>query len=264
MLTASFDTDRSSGAAIHGAVQYDTGQRLKLCGLPGPGEIGCEDERLAGNRETVQVQFAHDGDAQSESLLALWDDGICAWVVGVPDEYLTRAEPVRVYVYIYYGEDDRGGFRGKTMYEGVFTPRSRSAPKDQATPEQLAWLTGMLDEVQLVITAAQTAQQKAATGAQSAADAAGTANAAATRAGDAQARLSGAGGALAGSTYKAVSGQSAGASRSGNVVTLTLPIGADGAAGDTGAKGPKGDTGDTGPSDVAIWLDSGVLQIRTL
>ena len=35
MLTASFDTDRSSSAAIHGAVQYDTGQRLKLCGLPG-------------------------------------------------------------------------------------------------------------------------------------------------------------------------------------------------------------------------------------
>lgn len=58
MLTASFDTDRSSSAAIHGAVQYDTGQRLKLCGLPGPGEIGCEDERLAGNGETVQVQFA--------------------------------------------------------------------------------------------------------------------------------------------------------------------------------------------------------------
>ena len=111
MLTASFDTDRSSSAAIHGAVQYDTGQRLKLCGLPGPGEIGCEDERLAGNGETVQVQFAHDGDAQSESLLALWDDGICAWVVGVPDEYLTRSEPVRVYVYIYYGEDDRRGLQ---------------------------------------------------------------------------------------------------------------------------------------------------------
>ena len=39
MLTASFDTDRSSSTAIHGAVQYDTGQRLKLCGLPGPGDF---------------------------------------------------------------------------------------------------------------------------------------------------------------------------------------------------------------------------------
>lgn len=264
MLTASFDTDRSSSAAIHGAVQYDTGQRLKLCGLPAPWEMGREDELLSGNEATVQVQFAHDGDAQSESLLALWDDGIGEWVISVPDEYLTLAEPVRVYVYVYYGEDDRGSFRGKTMYEGVFTPRSRSAPKNLATPEQLAWLTGMLEEVQLALTSAQAAQERAETGAQSAAKAAGTAGTAVKRADDARARLSNAGGTFAGSTYRAVSGQNAGASRSGNVVTLTLPRGADGAAGNTGAKGPKGDTGDVGPADVAFSLDGGVLTIRTL
>lgn len=92
MLTASFDTDRSSSAVIHGAVQYDTGQRLKLCGLPAPWEMGREDELLSGSGVTVQVQFARDGDAQSESLLALWDGNLGAWVAGMPDEYLRRID----------------------------------------------------------------------------------------------------------------------------------------------------------------------------
>lgn len=264
MLTASFDMDRSSGAVIRGAVQYDTGQRLKLCGLPSPWELGRADALLSESEVTVQAQFARDGDTQGESVLVAWDKGECEWIVSIPDEYLTRAEPVRVYVYVYYGEDGMGGFRGKTMYEGVFTPRSRSAPKNMATPEQLEWLSVTLDEVQLALDAGQAAQEKAEAGAQSAQDAAAAANAAASSAASAGNRLSDAGSAFARGAHKAVSAQDAGAAESGGTLTLTTPRGAAGAAGKTGAKGQKGDTGETGPADVAFALSGGVLNITTL
>ena len=73
MLEASFDPRVSRSAAIHGADQYDTGQRLRLCGLPGPDELSEADGLLGLSVAAVQVHFGYDGDAQSEAVLAQWD-----------------------------------------------------------------------------------------------------------------------------------------------------------------------------------------------
>ena len=266
MLEASFDPRVSRGAAIHGANQYDTGQRLRLCGLPGPDELSEADDLLGLSVAAVQVHFAYDGDAQSEPVLAQWDADRDAWMSVVPDEYLTRAEPVRVYVYVYYGADGESE-RAKTMYEGVFTPRSRTAPNNVATSEQLEWWKTEQAAVQLALAAAQTAPDKAkdaAALAQAAAKASTSGATAAKRgttdANSARARLTAAGTAISGATYAAKSvaaGQPAAATRSGSKITLYIPTG------ETGATGPRGDTGPTGPSDVSFTVSSGNLVITT-
>lgn len=266
MLEASFDPRVSRGAAIHGANQYDTGQRLRLCGLPSPDELSEADGLLGLSVAAVQVHFGYDGDAQSESVLAQWDADRDAWMSVVPDKYLTRAEPVRVYVYVYYGADGESE-RAKTMYEGVFTPRSRTAPNNVATSEQLEWWKTEQAEVQLALSAAQTATDKAEDAAALAKAAANAATSAATAAKQgtsdanrASARLTAAGTAISGATYAAktaAAGQPAAASRSGSKITLSIP------KGETGATGPTGDTGPTGPSDVSFSVSNGILVITT-
>lgn len=266
MLEASFDPRVSRGAAIHGANQYDTGQRLRLCGLPGPDELSEADDLLGLSVAAVQVHFAYDGDAQSEPILAQWDADRDAWMSVVPDEYLTRAEPVRVYVYVYYGADGESE-RAKTMYEGVFTPRSRTAPNNVATSEQLEWWKTEQAEVQLALSAAQTATDKAEdaaalakAAAKAATSAATAAKQGATAANSARSRLTAAGTAISGASYAAKSaaaGQPAAATRSGSKITFSIPTGA------TGATGPTGDTGPTGPSDVSFSVSNGILVITT-
>lgn len=267
MLEASFDPRVSRGAAIHGANQYDTGQRLRLCGLPAPDELGEADDLLGLSVAAVQVHFAYDGDAQSEPVLAQWEAERDAWMAVVPDEYFTRAEPVRVSVYVYYGATEDGSERAKTMYEGVFTPRSRTAPNNVATPEQIEWWETEQAEVQLALSAAQTATDKAEDAAALAKAAANAATSAATAAkqgasgaNSARTRLTSAGTAISGATYAAQSvaaGQPAAATRSGSKITLSIPKGA------TGATGPTGDTGPTGPSDVSFSVTDGNLVIKT-
>lgn len=260
MIDAIFDR-HSRSAAVSGVYQYDTGQRLRLRGLPSPDEMLERDTLLSGEAVTVQAQFGYDGDSQTEPRLAAWDDDLQAWLVDIPDAYLTRSETVRVFVEVYYGADENGG-RTKTMYEGVFRPISRPASNDTATDDQLeAWST--LDaEVDLVLSTAGPAQQNAVSQAESAISAANTAQAsadnareAAQEAQDAEDALSAMGETLGGITVQTETlppGSAATATLSGSVMTLGIPKGATGA---------KGDTGNTGPADITLSFSGGVLTI---
>ena len=260
MIDAIFDR-HSRSAAVSGAYQYDTGQRLRLRGLLSPDELLERDALLSGEAATVQAQFAYEGDSQTEPRLAAWDEDLYAWLVDIPDAYLTRSETVRVYVEVYYGADENGG-RTKTMYEGVFRPISRPASNDTATEDQLSAWSTLAAEVDLVLSPAGQAQQNAVSQAESAISAGDAAQTAATHAREAaqEARaaedaLSAMAQALGGITVREetlAAGSAATAALSGSVLTLGIPRGAD---------GPKGDTGNTGPADITLSFSGGVLTI---
>ena len=260
MIDAIFDR-HSRSAAVTGVYQYDTGQRLRLRGLPSPDEMLERDTLLSGEAVTVQAQFGYDGDSQTEPRLAAWDDELYAWLVDIPDAYLTRSETVRVFVEVYYGADENGG-RTKTMYEGVFKPISRPASNDTATDDQLESWSTLDAEVDLVLSTTGPAQQNAVSQAESAisaGDAAQTAAAhareAAQEAKDAEDALAALGRTLGGMTVQTetlAAGSAATATLSGSVLTLGIPRGADGA---------KGETGDTGPADITLSFSGGVLTI---
>ena len=154
MINAYFDTAQSRATAISGVYQYDTGQRLRLLGLPSKGEIGLTDELIGTEMEepAVQVHFGYEGDPEVVVGVANTVPGDDAWYVDIPDEYFTKTEPVHVYVYVYFGdaeterENEDGEIvketisRGRTVYEGVFTPISRPAANNTITPGILeAW-----------------------------------------------------------------------------------------------------------------------------
>ena len=260
MIDASFDR-HSRSAAVSGIYQYDTGQRMRLRGLPSPEELLERDTMLSGDAVTVQAQFAYEGDSQTEPRLAAWDDDLQAWLVGIPDAYLTRSETVRVFVEVYYGADENGA-RTKTMYEGVFRPISRPASNDTATDDQLAAWETLSAEVDLVLSTAGPAQQNAVSQAESAVaaanaaqDSADNAREAAWEAYGAEDALSAMGETLGGITVQTQTlppGSAATAALSGNVLTLGIPKGATGA---------KGDTGNTGPADITLSFSGGVLTI---
>jgi len=74
LIEASFEPAKSRSAAVSGAYQYDTGQRLRMLGLPSPEEFLEMDELLAEDSEmTVRVQFAFVGDSQTEERSAEYD-----------------------------------------------------------------------------------------------------------------------------------------------------------------------------------------------
>ena len=260
MIDASFDR-HSRSAAVSGIYQYDTGQRMRLRGLPSPEELLERDTMLSGDAVTVQAQFGYEGDSQTEPRLAAWDEDMQAWLVDIPDAYLTRSETVRVFVEVYYGADENGG-RTKTMYEGVFKPISRPASLGTATDDQLAAWETLAAEVDLVLSPAGQAQQNAVSQAESAISAGDAAQTAATHAREAaqEARaaedaLSAMAQALGGITVREetlAAGSAATAALSGSVLTLGIPRGAD---------GPKGEPGDTGPADITLSFSGGVLTI---
>ena len=185
MITASFNHRNNDSAAVTGAYQYDTGQRVRLVGLPSPDDLAKKDDFLSGDQVTVECQFAFQGDSQTESRLAQWDDDKEAWIANVPDVYLQRYEEVHFYVLVFYGSTEDDGIRRKTMYEAVFTPQYRPAPSDTVTPaQQDAWaaLVGQVNEALLTIrTATDNANSKAQL-AQEAAENAGSTSAAAVAA----------------------------------------------------------------------------------
>lgn len=156
MIHASFDDKSHKSAAIAGIYQYDTGQRLKMHGLPSPKELAEKDDFLSGDVVTVQAQYGFIGDSQTETRLASYDEASGCWTADIPDIYLTRSSTVKVFVYVGYGAAEGAG-RSKTYYEGSFTPISRPAPGTQVTPGQANAWDELVAEVNLTLAKMNTA-----------------------------------------------------------------------------------------------------------
>ena len=291
MIHASFDDKSHKSAAIAGIYQYDTGQRLKMHGLPSPRELAERDDFLSGDAVTVQAQYGFVGDSQTETRMASYDEGSGCWTADIPDIYLTRSSTVKVFVYVSYGAAEGAG-RSKTCYEGSFTPVSRPAPGTQVTPEQTNAWDALVAEVNLTLAKMNTAvsganaatetagtaakaADKAAGGAESAAktagDAAGSANSAAEAANTAAAGANTQAEHLQNMVVQAAtreygSGSTASLTDDGEkkVLSLGLERGMPGRDGAKGDNGEKGDTGDTGTAGVTIQLVGTVLTITTV
>lgn len=139
MIEASFDARQGLTAAVQGAYQYDTGQRLRMHGLPDPQTLAKADEFLSGDEVSVQVQYGYAGDEQAETRLAVYNEEQNVWMAEIPDTYLSRSAPVQAYIYVSYGASGDTS-RAKTCYEAVFTPIGRPAPSSRVTPAQSnAW-----------------------------------------------------------------------------------------------------------------------------
>lgn len=260
MIEAFFDRNGRS-ALITGAYQYDKGQRLKLIGLPAPEELAEMDDMLSGEEVTVSVHYSRPGDPQAVATLAIYDEYRGEWLASIPDEILTRSAAVNVQVYAYYGAEGEQE-RGKTMYEGVFTPIYRAAPNDTVSDDQLARWAALEQEVQLALAPSETATALAAEAADianAASDVAGSAAAqtkvAAATVQEALQELLRAEEGVRGLKFvitRLAPGSAATAEKSGDTITLGIP---------KGEGGEKGLTGDTGPSDISFSMADGVLTI---
>lgn len=284
MIHASFDDRSHKSAAIAGIYQYDTGQRLKMHGLPSPRELAERDDFLSGDAVTVQAQYGFVGDSQTETRMASYDEGSGCWTADIPDIYLTRSSTVKVFVYVGYGAAEGAG-RSKTCYEGSFTPVSRPAPGTQVTPEQTNAWDALVAEVNLTlakmntaVSGANAAAETAGTAAKAADKAAGSANSAAEAANQAaKAANTAAAGAntqaahlqsmvVQAETREYGSGSTASLTDDGEkkVLSLGLERGMPGRDGAKGERGEKGDKGDTGTAGVTFQLVGTVLTITTV
>ncbi len=240
MIEAVFSPDKVSTASVAGAMQYDTGQRLILRGLPSPEELAERDDFLSGDVVAVQVQYAYKGDSQTESCLAQYNEEEGAWEAEVPNKYLGRSYPVLFFVFVSWGADDNTD-RGSTEFTGMFTPQSRPAPGNTVTPDQVNAWDRLVVEVNTAISNTKTASDRA--------------NAAATAANNASAAISKKwDGAVATATTLAEGSSATVAltealTEAGVVKKLTfgIPKGATGATGPKGATGATGATGPQGP-----------------
>lgn len=162
MIDASFSR-AGRDATVSGAYQYDTGQRLRMYGLPSPSELAGRDDFLSGDIVTVQVQYSFVGDSQTEASIAEWkeeEEGNGYWLAKVPDVYMLKNQDVHVYVYVSYGQTD-DSMRAKTIYECVFRPISRPAPSTDVTPDQTNAWDRLVTEVNAAIAGAVAAGDKA-------------------------------------------------------------------------------------------------------
>ena len=175
MIEASFEQATHKSAAIGGIYQYDTGQRLRMHGLPTPEELAEMDDFLVGDAVTVQAQYGYIGDSQTETRLAAFDAQTGCWEAEIPDAYLTRSSAVKVFVYVSYGatEDE---VRAQTCYEGSFTPISRPAPGSQVTPSQGNAWDALVAEINLTLSKMNTAISETNAAAENALEATKAAN----------------------------------------------------------------------------------------
>lgn len=244
MIEASFDPRKTRQVTIAGITQYDKGQKLILRGLPTPDEMAEMDEFLSGDVVTVQAQFAFDGDSNSEGTLATYDEQEDAWSAYIPDKYLAKSYPVNVYVYVGYGSDgDRQ--RNKTLYEGTFKPKSRPAPSNEVTPDQINAWDALVAEVNLAISATNTATSNANA-------AAATANLWGNVVTVAETLPEG-----SNATFSVSN------TGTGKSMKLGIPKGATGATGPQGPVGPQGPQGPKGPAGVSFSLSGTTLTITT-
>lgn len=261
MIEASFEQATHKSAAIGGIYQYDTGQRLRMHGLPTPEELAEMDDFLVGDAVTVQAQYGYIGDSQTETRLAAFDEQTGCWEAEIPDAYLTRSSAVKVFVYVSYGatEDE---VRAKTCYEGSFTPISRPAPGSQVTPSQGNAWDALVAEINLTLSKMNTAISETNAAAENALEATKAAN---TQT-DHLSKMT-----VQAATRNYGSGSTAALTDDGTkkVLTLGLERGPKGEKGDKGDKGDKGATGATGPqgpkgpAGVTFTLSGTVLYITT-
>lgn len=259
MLEASFDAARNRGASISGAYQYDTGQRIRMHGLPTPDDLAQRDDFLSGDIVAVQAQYGYKGDSQSEPRVALYDEENDCWVADIPDAYLTRAEPVFVYVYVMYGADETHN-RSKTMYVGSFTPIARPAPSTAVTPDQMNAWDALVGEVNLTLSEMNTAISSVNAAVVSAGEAAAQARKAAQTASSAAEAANAQANVIKNTT---VSAQTLSA---GSDATVTTTNNSQGGVHITYGipRGEKGDKGDTGPAGVTFRLEGSTLYIDTV
>ena len=266
MIEASFEQRNHKSAAIGGIYQYDTGQRLKMRGLPTPQELAEMDDFLIGDTVMVQAQYGFVGDSQTETRLASFDEETGCWEADIPDAYLTRSSAVKVFVYVSYGATAEES-RAKTCYEGSFTPISRPAPSTQVTPSQGNAWDALVTEINLTIAKMNTAISET----NAAAENAKTQTEAALEAEKGALRAAAAAGALAERLGNMEIQAQVREYGSGNTAELTddgekavLALGLErGAPGAKGEKGDKGDKGDTGPIGATFKLSGGILYITT-
>ena len=267
MIEASFGGEGSRRAPILGAYQYDTGQRLRMHGLPPPQVLSAADDFLCGDLAAVEVHYSHAGDSQSEMRLAVWDVERGVWTAAVPDKYLMYSEEVFVHVYVYHGEDGET-VRAQTMYEGVFTPVARPAPFGVTTPEQEAAWQQKKTEIDIALSAADKAAQGALAVVQETHAAAGEARGPAQQAYDAAVRAQAERALLVDEDRRwaravlSVTSLAPGAkaqialTRTEDAVRMELGI-------PRGADGAKGGPGEKGPADVSFYADGDRLVIVT-
>lgn len=262
MIEASFDRS-SRMSAVSGVYQYDTGQRLRMHGLPSPDELLAGDDLLSGSIVTVQVHFSYEGDEQTDMRLAQWNENGWYWMVDIPDEYLLRIDPVHVFVYVYHGANSDGE-RARTEYEGVFSPISRPAPGNVASEDMLERWAKLEAEVDLVLVNAYAALDNATTYAEQAMAAAASVDPALKEANDAASNADAERERLeaverfwdgvAVQTVDLPAGSEATVTLKNNVLTYGLP---------RGARGEDGDDGETGMSDLEMSFSNGVLTITS-
>ena len=267
MIEASFEQGRGRSAAVSGAYQYDTGQRLRMYGLPGPDELAQRDELLSGELVAVQAQFGFAGDSQTETRLAQYDEASGAWVAAIPDTYRTQSRDVHVYVYVSYGQTEEAS-RAKTCYEAVFRPISRPAPGDAVTPDQVNAWDALVQEINLTLATVNTAISGANAAAERANEQSGTARTAAQEAAAAAETARAAGEAVETAWKNAT--VSAETLEPGDAATVTISE-SDGVKhltygiprGRDGERGPQGPQGETGPAGVTFTLSGTTLYIDT-
>lgn len=267
MIEASFESGKGRTAAVSGAYQYDTGQRLKMHGLPSPGELAQRDELLSGEIVAVQAQFSFVGDSQTETRLAQYEEESGTWTAAVPDSYMTQSRDVHVYVYVSYGQTEESS-RAKTCYEAVFRPISRPAPGDAVTPDQVNAWDALVQEINLTLSTVHTSISDANASAVKANESAEAAKESAQAAEEAAKNATAAGEAVEtawkGATVSAATlepGEQATVtlSESGGVKHLTYGI----PRGQDGKQGPQGPQGETGPAGVTFRLSGTTLYIDT-
>ena len=261
MIEANFESRTHKNAAIAGVYQYDTGQRLRMRGLPTPDELAEMDDFLAGDVVTVQAQYGYAGDSQTETRIASFDAETGCWMADIPDVYLKRSGAVKVFVYVSYGAT-ADETRAKTCYEGSFTPISRPAPSTQVTPSQSNAWDALVTEINLTLSKMNTAISETNAAAENALEATKAANTQTDHLSKMTVRAA---------TRSYGSGSTATLTDDGTkkVLTLGLERGPKGDKGDKGDKGEKGATGATGPqgpkgpAGVTFTLSGTVLYITT-
>ena len=258
MIEASFEQKTHKSAAIGGIYQYDTGQRLRMRGLPTPQELAGMDDFLAGDSVTVQAQYGYIGDAQTETRLAGYNAEAGCWEADIPDAYLTRSSAVKVFVYVSYGATEEAA-RAKTCYEGSFTPISRPAPSTRVTPSQSNAWDALVAEINLTLSKMNTAISETNAAAENALEATGAASEQAERLAAME---------VVSETREYGSGSTAALEDDGAKKVLTLglergPQGEQGPQGEKGDPGEAGPQGPQGPAGVTFSLNGTTLTITT-